>query len=143
MHCQRFLPPPLSRRDMLLRCAGGFGAVALALSAMGVYGVLAQGVAQRTREFGIRIALGASPSDVLKVVITQALYRSAVGLAIALPLSLILARLISSLLFGIIGLNFLVLASFAAVLMLSALAAAYLPARRAARVDPMVALRYE
>jgi predicted permease len=120
-----------------------FGMVALALSALGVYGVLAQSVAQRTREFGIRVALGAGPRDVLKVVVTQALRLSVVGLAIALPISMVLTRAMSSFLFGIIGLNWSILAGFAAVLVLSAIAAAYVPARRAAKVDPIVALRYE
>jgi len=120
-----------------------FGMVALALSALGVYGVLAESVAQRTREFGIRVALGASPRDVLKVVVTQALRLSVVGLAIALPISMVLTRAMSSFLFGIIGLNWSILAGFAAVLVLSAIAAAYVPARRAAKVDPIVALRYE
>jgi len=120
-----------------------FGMVALALSALGVYGVVAQSVAQRTREFGIRVALGASPRDVLRVVVTQALRLSVVGVAIALPISMVLTRAMSSFLFGIIGLNWSILAGFAAVLVLSAIAAAYVPARRAAKVDPIVALRYE
>lgn len=120
-----------------------FGMVALALSALGVYGVLAQSVAQRTREFGIRVALGASPRDVLKVVVTQALRLSVIGLAIALPISMALTRAMSSLLFGIIGLNWSILAGFAVVLVLSTIASAYVPARRAAKVDPIVALRCE
>jgi putative ABC transport system permease protein len=120
-----------------------FGAVALALSALGTYGVLAQGVAQRTREFGIRMALGASPRDVLKVVITQALQLSAIGLAIALPISVALTHVMRSLWFGVVGLNWSMLAGFAAVLVFSGIVAAYMPARRAAKVDPVVALRYE
>jgi putative ABC transport system permease protein len=119
------------------------GAVALGLSALGVYGVLAQGVAQRTREFGIRMALGASPRAVLQAVITQALHLSAIGLAIALLISVALKHAMRSLLFGIVGLNWSMLAGFAAVLVFSAIAAAYMPARRAAKVDPVVALRYE
>ena len=120
-----------------------FGVVALVLSALGVYGVLAQSVAQRTREFGIRMALGASPRDVLKVVVTQALRLSVIGLAIALPISIALTHAMSSFLFGIVGLNLSILAGFATVLLLSAIAAACVPARRAAKVDPIVALRYE
>jgi predicted permease len=120
-----------------------FGTVALALSALGVYGALAQSVAQRTREFGIRMALGASPRDVLRVVITHALHLSVIGLAIALPISLALTRAMGSFLFGIVGLNLSILAGFAAVLVLSAIVASYVPARRAAMVDPVVALRYE
>jgi ABC-type antimicrobial peptide transport system permease subunit len=120
-----------------------FGALALGLSALGTYGVLAQGVAQRTREFGIRMALGASRSDVLKVVITQALQLSAIALAIALPISVALTHAMGSLWFGVVGLNWSMLAGFAAVLVFSAIAAAYMPARRAAKVDPVVALRYE
>jgi len=110
---------------------------------LGVYGVLAQSVAQRTREFGIRMALGSSRADVLKVVITQALRLSAIGLAISLPISVALTHLMSSLLFGIVGLNLPIFLGFATILVLSAMMAAYLPARRAAKVDPMIALRYE
>ncbi len=89
------------------------------------------------------MGLGASPRDVLKVVITQALQLSAIGLAIALPISVALIHAMRSLWFGIIGLNWSMLAGFAAVLVFSAIAAAYMPARRAAKVDPVAALRYE
>jgi putative ABC transport system permease protein len=120
-----------------------FGAIALALSAIGVYGVLAQSVAQRMREFGIRIALGAKPSDLLKLVVGQAVKLSAISLAVALPLSLILARLLGSLLFGVVALKVSLLVGLAVLLVLVAVAAGFLPARRASRVDPIVALRYE
>jgi predicted permease len=120
-----------------------FGALALALSALGVFGVLAQGVAQRTREFGIQVALGATRTDVLKFVLKQALRPTAIGLAVALPLSFALTHAMTKMMFGIGALNWSILVGFSAVLMLAALAAAYIPARRAASVDPMVALRYE
>lgn len=122
---------------------GAFGAVALALAALGVYGVLSENVAQRTREIGIRVALGASPGLVRKLVLTQALKLTAIGLAIAVPLSLGVNRAMASLVFGIVSLDVNVIAEFTLVLILVALAAAYFPARRAMRVDPMVALRYE
>jgi putative ABC transport system permease protein len=95
------------------------------------------------REFGIRIALGAKPSDLLKLVVGQAVKLSAISLAVALPLSLILARLLGSLLFGVVALKVSLLVGLAVLLVLVAVAAGFLPARRASRVDPIVALRYE
>ena len=122
---------------------GTFGAVALALSAVGVYGVLSESVAQRTREIGIRVALGASPRAVRKLVLGQALKLTGVGLLIAVPAALAIDRALASLIFGIVSMDFSVIAAFTAVLLLVALAAGYFPVRRAVRVDPMVAIRYE
>jgi len=120
-----------------------FGCVALALSSVGVYGVLAEGVARRIPEIGVRLALGAEPRDVMKLVLGQALKLTGIGLAIGVPIAFAVNRAMSSLIFGIVSINLPLLAGFALLLLVVALAAAYIPARRAMRVDPMVALRYE
>jgi putative ABC transport system permease protein len=120
-----------------------FGAVALLLSSIGLYGILSENVAQRTHEFGIRFALGAHPRDVLKLVVRHALTLSGIGLAIGLPLAFAVSRAMATFVFGIVSVSLPVLALLAALLIVVALAAAYFPARRAFRVDPIVALRYE
>jgi len=120
-----------------------FGCVALALSSVGVYGVLAESVARRIPEIGVRLALGAEPDDVMRLVFGQALKLTGIGLAIGVPIAFAVNRAMSSLIFGIVSINLLLLASFTLLLFVVALAAAYIPARRAMRVDPMVALRYE
>lgn len=120
-----------------------FGFVALLLSSIGVYGILSENVAQRTHEFGIRYALGANPRDVLRLVFRHALTVSGIGLAIGLPISFAASRAMAAFVFGIVSVSVPVLASLAGLLILVALVAAYFPARRALRVDPMVALRYE
>jgi len=122
---------------------GIFGLVALMLSSVGVYGVLSESVAQRTREIGIRLALGAETGALMKLILGHALKLTAIGLAIALPVSLAISRAMTSLIFGIVSMDVTILAGFTTLLFLVALGAGYLPARRALRVDPMVALRYE
>jgi putative ABC transport system permease protein len=122
---------------------GIFGLVALALSSVGVYGVLSESVAQRTREIGIRLALGADASDLMKLILGHAVKLTAIGLAIALPISFAISRAMASLVFGVVSMDFTILAGFTALLFLVALCAGYLPARRAIRVDPMTSLRYE
>jgi predicted permease len=122
---------------------GIFGLVALALSSIGVYGVLSESVAQRTHEIGIRLALGANPRDLMKLILGQALKLTGVGLLIAIPCAVAISRAMASLIFGVVSLDFTILGAFTALLLLVALGAGYLPARRAIGVDPMVSLRYE
>ncbi len=122
---------------------GIFGLVALALSSIGVYGVLSESVAQRTHEIGIRLALGADPRDLMKLILGQALKLTGIGLAIAVPCAIAISRMMASLIFGVITVDFVILCGFTALLLLVALGAGYLPARRAISVDPVVSLRYE
>jgi predicted permease len=120
-----------------------FATLALVLAAVGVYGVMAYVVTQRTHEFGIRMALGASPADVLRQVFLEAGRLAVLGLALGLIAAVTLTRLMSSLLFEVNPNDPITLGVAATVLALVALAACYSPARRAVRVDPLVALRYE
>jgi len=110
---------------------------------LGLYGVMAYGVARRTREFGIRAALGAGPGRVRGIVMREAGVILAIGLVLGVPSALALARLMESQLFGVKSFDALVVACAAAALALAAGLAGYIPARRAARLSPMSALRYE
>ena len=118
-----------------------FGAVALVLSAIGIYGVLAFGVAQRVREFGIRQALGADRSSILSLVLRQGLRTAGLGMALGLAGSVALGRYLQTLLFGVTPHDATVFGGVTVLLLGVAIVACYVPARRATRVDPMVALR--
>jgi putative ABC transport system permease protein len=120
-----------------------FAGLALLLAAVGLYGVISYSVTQRTQEIGIRMALGASQRDVLAMVVTQASRLAAIGLGIGLVLALALAGLISKMLFGVRPSDPLTFACILLLLAAVALLASYIPARRASKVDPMIALRYE
>jgi putative ABC transport system permease protein len=122
---------------------GGFAGIALVLAAIGVYGVLAYSVVQHTHEIGVRIALGAQWGDISRFVMHQGLRLTTVGLTIGIAISLTLSSVLRGLLFQVKPTDPETLAFAALLLGFTALAACYVPARRAMRVDPMVALRYE
>jgi len=139
----QLLSDSLSRSRFLMFVLGTFAAIALMLTAVGIYGVIAYNVAQRTHEIGIRMALGAQRSNVLGLVLGQGTRLTLIGVGIGIVSALTLTRLMSSLLYGISAADPVTFAIVIVILMGVAFFATFLPARHATRVSPIVALRYE
>jgi putative ABC transport system permease protein len=133
----------LGSRRFNVILTGFFGIVALLLATAGVFGVMAYSVSRRTREIGVRIALGAGPGDVLGMILGQGLRTIFIGVAIGIAGSLALTRTVESLLFGVTATDPLTFGGVTVLLLAAGLLASYIPARRATRVDPVIALRYE
>lgn len=133
----------LADRRFLLLLVGLFAAAALALAAVGIYGVVSFSVARRTQEIGIRVSLGAQSGNVLRLILGEGARMAAFGVAIGIGASLVITRLMSALLFGVSATDPWTFAGVSLLLASVALLASYLPARRAMRVDPIIALRYE
>jgi putative ABC transport system permease protein len=140
---QLFISQTLARPKFNMLLLGAFAGTALLLAAIGIYGVIAYSVTQRTREIGIRMALGAQRTQMMQMILRQSLTVVLIGLAIGLAASFGATRLLASLLYGVGANDFITYASVVLLLGGAALLASYIPARRAMKVDPMVALRYE
>jgi len=129
------------RFNMLLLAV--FAAIALALAAIGIYGVLSYTVSQRIHEIGIRIALGAQPRDIVGLVLRQGMSLALIGIIVGLAGAVALTRLMSSLLYGVSATDPITFALISLLLAIAAMLACWIPARRAMKIDPMIALRYE
>lgn len=130
-------------RRMQAMLLGGFAALALALACVGIYGVMAYMVTQRNHEIGVRMALGARPENILRLVLARGAMLTVAGVGVGIGAALIVTQLMRSLLYGVNPMDLITIAGAAILLTLVAFAACYIPARRAMWVDPMVALRCE
>jgi ABC-type antimicrobial peptide transport system permease subunit len=133
----------LFQERLVARLSAFFGLLALVLASIGLYGLLSYEVSRRTREIGIRMALGAEGADVLRMVVRQGFVLALVGAAVGIGVALAVTQYLSSMLFGVHANDPVTIVAVAILLWLVALAACYIPARHATRVDPIVALRYE
>jgi len=140
---QEVIENSIAQPKLTMQFVGIFAAFALLLAAIGIYGVMAYTVSARKQEMGIRVALGARPADILRLVVGQGMRMTLIGVALGVFVSLALTRLLASLLFGVQATDPMVFSAAALVLAAAAFIACYLPARRATRVDPTVVLRYE
>ena len=141
--CIRDRSKSVALRSFMMLLLSIFGALALILASVGLYGVIAFSVAQRTREIGVRMALGARPADVLRLVLNEGLALVAAGLVVGIGAALALTRLLAGMVYGVSLHDPLVFLAVNVLLVGISLMACYLPARRAMRVEPVVALRYE
>jgi ABC-type antimicrobial peptide transport system permease subunit len=133
----------LAKDRVVARLSAAFGLLAMLLAAIGLYGVMTWTIARRTREIGVRMALGERPRGIFRLVLRDTLMMVTLGIAIGIPLALAATRLIRGLLFGVGAADPLVILAASILLIAVATLAGFLPARRAARVDPMIALRHE
>jgi putative ABC transport system permease protein len=137
------LSESVARRRFAMLALGVFAGFALLLAIVGIYGLISYSVAQRTSELGIRLALGARQIDVLRLVLSAGLKLALIGIAVGVVLSFAVTRFLSSLLFGVRATDLFTFSALSILLIVVSLIACYLPARRATKVDPLVALKYE
>jgi ABC-type antimicrobial peptide transport system permease subunit len=133
----------LVKQKLMARLSTFFGVIALSLACIGLYGVMSYGVLRRTKEIGIRMALGAQTGDVLRLVLSQGMTLTLIGIGIGVIAAIGLSRLIERLLFGVSATDPMTYFMVASLMAAVALVACYLPARRATKIDPMVSVRHE